>query len=689
MSIGNATPVTDNPVESSDSDLGPTPIPDNPGEPPKIDPAPTPSHEKGTYENPYDQRDIANSGLQTIIDEVHNKFKDKADIYFAPGVYYSDRSEADKKGKPIFFYQGMSLTGRGQSDMAPARGKEKTLLIGGIELSGNNTIDSIRLQNIDGSFPSGIIANDANGIVLKNIEIGTLNKEGSYAIGIAMENSNITVENSKIYGYQKGAAIDNNQINAIGIEMIGDSKLTISGSVIDVRAEELNCLYNHSGNAYGIYADGRNQKIIIQPLKEINDKDINGDDEGKGSNDEGKDSKIDAHGKGGKDYSGNGYGIFVGKNHYNFETNDNNVNDNEITISNATVKGQGEVGTADVNIGKFSGNGYGLLVGHGYQHIDKVLTEGNISSSINNNKIKVENSELSGLGSQMFSGEKVSSKETYFSGNGYAMAIGSGVIYIEQNANNSKKTLTLDSKISGNVIEITDGSKLSGEGVNNNLYAYFSGYSYGVLVGNGLFEADPNSKFNANVDLSISNNELTVTNNSTIDSSSSNAAFKYDFARRLEPWIRRSLANNFGILIGYGGWSNNKNLKVTSNIDNNKLTISDGVVNISYGEFEHNVYDARKDGDSYGVLIGSVNKNIVAKKNKLEIKNSRIDFRGAGKDSNLVKKSNYRSNYGIIMHGELDIDDSTKNAITRDDGLTSGKKINTNNINLGWSSGWW
>lgn len=74
---------------------------------PEIPNVPNLPIKKGTYENPYTEDDVAERGLQAILDEIHANSTGKVDIYFTPGAYSSLEG-------PIVLYAGMSIISKGK-----------------------------------------------------------------------------------------------------------------------------------------------------------------------------------------------------------------------------------------------------------------------------------------------------------------------------------------------------------------------------------------------------------------------------------------------------------------------------------------------------------------------------------------------------------------------------------------------
>ena len=656
-----------------------------------------PTYEKGTWQNPYDQSDIDKSGLQSILDATHQRFPKEIKIYFAPGEYNGSLD------KPLNLYQGISIAVKAGSYQKIIQSIDEVLFIGAMNLLGDNELEGVSLQNIDISggykpFEVGLDILNNSHVVLRNIKIGTPESR-NYLVGIRLDNSKAIISNSNIYNYQTSE-----NVSATGIRMQNGSILYAHKTNIEVKAS--------SGNAYGIYADGK-QDILkldnsIVNVQSCGNADylgngygilVDGNEVGKntvivsnstikgdGSSSNGKfsgngygiyskgnggeimvqeKSSVSGTGKGMGDFSGNGYGVFVGQNYYNayeIGSSSNTVNDNTIKLLNSTVEG-----TGNSNSGKFAGSGYGLLVGHDYQYIDQNHTnQENINSGVHNNTITISNSILTGTGNNNL--------DATFSGNGYGVIVGSGAIYIEKPdnswwGNGSTDAFDITSTIFNNNISISR-SNLSSTGINKNNAPYFSGNSYGLLIGNGLFWGNVDDSFSSQIDLSIRNNIAVVTN-SNLQAYSDCAFYIKDqlFKERL------SGGNNFGILVGYDSWyyKEKGNIKIISEIATNDMKINDSKVMVNFEE--KTITSA--DGNSYGVVMGCEDGNITAKSdNKLTISNSSINF--------ILKDDDYRNAYGIITGGELNIDDYTTSNIGRNDNQKRGKKVNSNNISLEW-----
>ncbi|MCK4607885.1 MAG: hypothetical protein KAT71_00225, partial [Gammaproteobacteria bacterium] len=472
----------------------------------------------GTYENPYNADDLD----QSTINEIESEFPDGSVIYLSPGVYDNDSN--------ITLYNDQTIAGRSADYKDPIN---RDVYLGHLTLTDDDDLSYVTVIDNEDQFDTGITIDNADNVNISHVLVGSNNGPNGYTIGIAMNNSNVTISDSTIYGYDSGGI---SQANAAGIVMTNGGSLTISNSTVNGTAETTNADY--SGNGYGIYADGQGETITVENNSVIS---------GNGSATSG-------------DYSGNGYGILIGDSYYPGDSLQT-IADNTINIYNSTVTGTGTIG----NDSMYSGNGYGLLVGYGF-----ATGVDGVDLSVANNIINIYNSTLTGSGnniaqstfydsgfdvgngygllvgygfggasfanldvtnnhvnvsSSKLTGSGIGGANTQYSGNGYGLAVGFGVGSIVWGGGFS---------VAQNRIIVDANSELTGTGLNNSSGAY-SANGYGLLVGYGILGnlgADNVAIADNNVNIADS----TLTGNGDVTD--------YSF---------RS-GNGFGLLVGYGGY---------------------------------------------------------------------------------------------------------------------------------------
>jgi hypothetical protein len=410
----------------------------------------------GTYENPYDAFNLDQKTVDHIANLAGN---DKSYLYLSPGSYDANAN--------IELHTNQSLYGRTADFTAPAT--DQPVFYGALTLDGNNTVEAINFQNIEEEFATGItIKNGANDVYLNNIIVGNTDDESkinsAYHTGISMAGANVTIDNSKIYAYAYGRATGNNNMEAMGINMINGGILNIHNSTISSTAHEISDAKDYTGNGYGIRADGNAETINIT------------------------DSSIYASGMGGANNSGNGVGIYFGKLHDNSPTA--NVIGNTLNLNHTQVEGFGyssdRAAEAYVNI---SGNGYGILFGSNYALETYSIVE---YLDVESNQINLTNgSNISAHGE----GENLN-KQINSSNNGYGLVIG-----VEELPSTNLAI------INNNIM--LDHSNITAHGNAGTVSTSLdSGNAYGILL--GCSEIDFNNT------IIITNNKLLVQNNSQI-----------------------------------------------------------------------------------------------------------------------------------------------------------------------------
>jgi hypothetical protein len=575
---------------------------------------------KGTYDNPYGENDIKAQGIEGILNEVNARFPDQANIYFAPGVY---------QGNFMSLRNGMSIFGKDSSYKSPAD-DQKVLFVGAVELSGNNKLDSISIQNDNGTFIAGIKVDKAINVILNKIEVGTLSNVGNYANGISTNNSEVVITDSKVYGYQNSEAKVDGAMNASGIEMTEGGSLIILASDIRGIAFETGGAQNNTGNGYGVHADGKNENIRVE-----------------------NHSYILGQGQGGKDSSGNGHGVFIGKNSRNSDAGaDGVIEGNKLVIISSTLVGEGI--NKDPKA-KLAGNSSALLFGHSYQYGDKdYKNNGGMISPIYGNEVIIDSSTL------MSSGNSSGGSSEALSGNSYAFLFGSGCVFLSS-IPTKDGVLNIDSSIHDNHVVVTN-SVLSAKGKSDNSGAGYSGGAYAFLFGIDSVYIKGTNAFTAAVDLSIRNNKIELSDSRLIAEGNAISYPAYGYS-----------GDAAGMMVGYVDLYKNigaKRVKVDSHIVGNEVNFKNNEVIVnSLGQIG-------TSGKVWGVIIGKDGTYDVSNINKLDIANSTIKV-----------DANEKEAYGLWMNasGLLTIDSYTMDNIMRTDNAVVGKKIDSSAISKEWS----
>lgn len=160
-----------------------------------------------TFENPCGPTDFSQTGVNNL-----NTLLPNTNFYFNGGTYPATNGLI-----PLTLNDGQSVFSRTTDYSALATGAARSTFNGGFNLLGNNTLDSIILNNTISSV--AINAESAPNLVLSNSQIGTASNP--YAAGIILLNeSDLTIENTSI----------NTQLQGISVQ---DSTLIMQSSVLN------------------------------------------------------------------------------------------------------------------------------------------------------------------------------------------------------------------------------------------------------------------------------------------------------------------------------------------------------------------------------------------------------------------------------------------------------------------------
>lgn len=195
----------------------------------------------GSYEHPY-------TGLnQTKIDAIY-AVKNDARLYVKTGTY--------NLGGQLAVRDGMSMYGRSSDFKRTTDNDGRALLLGALALQGNNTIDSLRLQNSAGAQTTGIAitgtsATHVANIVLNDITVGAASATTGYATGMDLSYAdNISLKNSSVYAYRQNSLSDTKGINS------SNSDLTLNNSSVNATYSGTQALTTDDSKVYGIYVNG-------------------------------------------------------------------------------------------------------------------------------------------------------------------------------------------------------------------------------------------------------------------------------------------------------------------------------------------------------------------------------------------------------------------------------------------------
>lgn len=194
---------------------------------------------QGIFGNPVSSDNFTQDVINSI-----NGFAPNANFFLSPGIYALESptslEAAYGVSKDITLFNGQSMFGRSTDYKLPALGDNRAMLLGRINLAGNNNLNNLIL-NGDGSGNNiGIFANNTGNISMDHVLVenyrGTeAGQSGQSATGIDIENSNDVVLNyvvvDNITG-GNGAEVSMPAGAATGLKLIGGDNITIKNSEV-------------------------------------------------------------------------------------------------------------------------------------------------------------------------------------------------------------------------------------------------------------------------------------------------------------------------------------------------------------------------------------------------------------------------------------------------------------------------
>jgi|GEM_PF-3898898 len=193
---------------------------------------------------------------QTMVNNI-NAFTNNANFYLAKNTYNLDGA--------LTLNAGQSIYGRSSDFIRPGTGSDSPLLIGAINLPGNNTIDSLQLMNDPGNRQDYAIAIlNANNVLLNNLTIGALNDQQGYTAGAYISNSSVTITNSVINAY----ADDNTNTGSTNKQAA--AIFTANGVTLNLTNNTLNAVATTSSGLNAALAYGIDMNASINATSIIN-----------------------------------------------------------------------------------------------------------------------------------------------------------------------------------------------------------------------------------------------------------------------------------------------------------------------------------------------------------------------------------------------------------------------------------
>lgn len=185
-----------------------------------------------TFENPCDGTFFTQATLDSI-----TIFTPNANLFFEPGTYNNFAGQITING-------GQSLFGRTEGFISRAQGNDRALFLGGMSLTGDNLLDSIRLLNSIAG-PASVIAlniQNASNIRLFNTDIQAVSAVvgdsalNNNAAAIYANNSEVTINSSTISATASITGTNTALNQAVGIggnnNSFANNTFTINNSTV-------------------------------------------------------------------------------------------------------------------------------------------------------------------------------------------------------------------------------------------------------------------------------------------------------------------------------------------------------------------------------------------------------------------------------------------------------------------------
>jgi hypothetical protein len=194
-----------------------------------------------TFANPCGPSDFSQTGVNTL-----NSLLPNTVMFFNGGGSYS---ALDATGSnPMTLNTGQGIFGRTSNDSGPASGAARPIFNGAFILTGNNTLDSIILNNTNTlGTTSAITSTGGQNILINNTNIGSAAIPYRSAINLinamaTLTQSNLTVSYTGVFLSASSLLVQSSNISvlgdanltSLGFRVLTNSNLTLSNSQLNV-----------------------------------------------------------------------------------------------------------------------------------------------------------------------------------------------------------------------------------------------------------------------------------------------------------------------------------------------------------------------------------------------------------------------------------------------------------------------
>lgn len=190
-----------------------------------------------TFENPCGPNDFTQAGINDL-----NPLLPNTMFYFNGGSY-----PASNAGSALTLNIGQGVYSRTANYSAPVTGAGRSTFNGAFTLNGNNTLDSVILNNSLGGSTNGVTTNGGQNITISNSQIGSAGTP--YNTGITVTSGSETIENTSVFGTILGVGVLDGSLNIESSQITGQGVDTIGLAVANSQAEVNNSQINALGTA--------------------------------------------------------------------------------------------------------------------------------------------------------------------------------------------------------------------------------------------------------------------------------------------------------------------------------------------------------------------------------------------------------------------------------------------------------
>jgi hypothetical protein len=212
-----------------------------------------------TFENPCGPNDFTQAGVNSL-----NPILPNTMFYFNGGTY-----PAVNGVNALTLNNGQSVSSRIADYSAPATGATRSTFNGNFNLSGNNTLDGVILDNSGIAVP-GVNTSGTNNLI-NNSQVGAI--LSPYNQGVVVNSGSLTIQNTNIYGTFLGVGginssltLESSTIDAVGPNTVGVNLNNTNTQITNTQIKSFGTI--GTTNLVGVNASGSSAVNILNSAVE-------------------------------------------------------------------------------------------------------------------------------------------------------------------------------------------------------------------------------------------------------------------------------------------------------------------------------------------------------------------------------------------------------------------------------------